>query len=87
MIFPFQPRFYAAGVLTLATLLVLLAASHLRGEGPSAQCLDELMVRSNQFANNYNNHIQTNDVKRTNHEKAHERLDREYAALRALQCW
>lgn len=82
---PFRPITYCAAVLTLLFALLLLSTSHGRAETPD--CFGELLLRWNEFASNANNHIQTNDVKRANHEKAHGKLDREWEALHALSCW
>jgi hypothetical protein len=69
----------------LLVLLALLAVSH--GQAQQDPCLDELMLRWNEFASNANNHIQTSDARRDKHEKTHRKLDHEWEALHALACW
>jgi hypothetical protein len=88
-----KPVFRLVLLIGLAALLALTGAlfvSHLRAQmvpdSPQA-CLDELLVRWNEFAGEANRHIQTNEVRREAHGQTHARLDREWPALKALSCW
>lgn len=74
-------------LLVLIALTVLLCVSHARPAANDAICLDELLIRWNEFANDANRHVQTFEANAGAHEKAHRKLDREYAALKALACW
>lgn len=76
-----------AGMLLFVTLVtVILFCGHAHGEQPSS-CFDELLLRWNQLAADSNRHIQTVEANPDKHRQMHDRIDREYAAVKALACW
>ena len=67
--------------------MAFLFVRHANAQTVSGPCFDELLLRLNEFASDSNKHIQTVEAKPENRKKAHERLDREDAAVKALACW
>lgn len=78
-------RVILGAVCALLLFTGLLFVSHLQAESPV--CFDELLLRWNDFAAEANRHIETNSARRSDHEKAHARLDRQWQSLKALSCW
>lgn len=73
-------------LLFITVVTVVLFCQHARGE-QSSPCFDELFLRWNQLAADSNQHIQTVEAQPEKHRQMHERIDREYAAVKALACW
>jgi len=74
-------------ILFIVLVTVFLFSFHAEAQTSSSACFDDLLFRWNALALDSNQHIRTFEASTSKHQKMHEKLDREYAAVKALACW